>query len=84
MKSYSVHEFRQNMKTVLDSAQNEPVSIRHRDGRLFTLRLEHPCAEQSPFDALDAIDFSDIPAWKPGELTSVEAVRLGRDEDRYG
>lgn len=49
MRAFTYSEARQNLATLLTLAQSEEVEIRHKDGRVFSLRAKRP-RTQSPFD----------------------------------
>lgn len=72
MRAYSVTEFRDNLATVLDKAEAEPIVIR-RNGKEYELRIRPP-AKRSPLD---------VPAVKLAQPVTaddiLEAVQAGRE-----
>ncbi len=48
MRVYTYSEARQNLSSLLDSAENEEVIIKRRDGRVFAVNLTS--LPSSPFD----------------------------------
>lgn len=78
MKAFTYSEARQNLAKLMTMAQSEEIEIRHKDGRVFSLRAKPP-AKRSPFD-IAGIDNTSVTT--ADILKAVRASRQRPQEKR--